>query len=112
MNKEDGGCEQINCGCGWISTCSPWRRVDAQGAIDFTPAARELGQVVQNRDSKAQKILARLSQGEATSLELAQITHRFSARILELRQAGHRITREDFVKDGREWSTYRLEGEP
>lgn len=77
---------------------------------DLTPAARELGQAIQNRDTKASRILARLQVGPATSRELADITHRFSARILELRQAGHVIEREDHMLAGVEWSNYTLRG--
>lgn len=81
-----------------------------QRLIDFTPSARELGRAVQNQETKANRILARLRIASATSIELAKITHRFSARIYELRKAGHRITREDCVHDGQEWSVYMLEG--
>jgi hypothetical protein len=89
---------------------APTRRTDAQGGIGWTPADREFSKAVQKRESKAQRILARLKEGPATSIELAQITHRFSARILELRRS-HTISREDHVHGGVEWSTYRLEGE-
>lgn len=88
----------------------PERRTGAQEGIGWTPSDREMSQVVQKRESKARRILARLREGPATSIELAQITHRFSARILELRRE-HRINREDHVRDGLEWSTYTLEGE-
>lgn len=89
---------------------APARRISDVEGIGWTPADRQLSLVFQNRESKAGKILARLRQGPATSLELARITHRFSARILELRRT-HRITREDHVHDGQEWSVYTLEGE-
>jgi hypothetical protein len=80
----------------------------AQGAIDFTPAARELGRAVQKRESKAQAILEELRRGPASTATLARIGGvRFGARILELRQQGHRI-----VTEGRaDYAIYRLEGE-
>lgn len=81
-----------------------------QARLDFTPASSDLAHAVRGRESKAQRILARLRIASATSIELAKITHRFSARIYELRKAGHRITREDCVHDGQEWSVYMLEG--
>ena len=94
---------------------APQRRVgDQEGSLqarlDFTPASSDLAHAVRGRESKAQRILARLRIASATSIELAKITHRFSARIYELRKAGHRITREDCVHDGQEWSVYMLEG--
>lgn len=81
-----------------------------QPRLDFTPAASQLAHAVRGRETKAQRILARLKEGPATSIELARITHRFSARILELRRT-HKISREDHVHGGQEWSTYTLEGE-
>ena len=84
--------------------------VTRQARLDFTPAASELAHAVRGRETKANRILARLRIASATSIELAKITHRFSARIYELRKAGHRITREDCVHDGQEWSVYMLEG--
>jgi len=78
----------------------------AQLAIDWTPAARELARAVQKRDSKAARILERLRQGPATTLELAAVGGiRFGARVLELRQAGHRITTEDHL----DYAIYTLE---
>jgi hypothetical protein len=79
-----------------------------QAMIEWTPAASDHAHAVRGRESKRERILARLRAGSATSYELAQFTHRFSARILELRQAGHVIDREDYAQDGREWSVYRL----
>jgi hypothetical protein len=86
--------------------------VSRQHVIDWTPAAREHGAALDKRESKGQRILARLKEGSATTMELARVGGiRFGARILELRQAGHRITREDHRHAGDEWSTYTLEGE-
>lgn len=39
-------------------------------------------------------VLARLLDGPATTVELCAITHRFSARICDLRKLGHDITTE------------------
>lgn len=83
-----------------------------QARLDFTPAASELAHAVRGRETKAQRILARLKEGPATSLNLLAVGGlRYGARIHELRLAGHRITREDHVQAGQEWSTYTLEGE-
>jgi hypothetical protein len=82
--------------------------VAQQAMIEWTPAASAKPHAVRTRETKAQRILARLQAGPATSYELAQITHRFSARLLELRRAGHVIEREDHVEGGREWSSYFL----
>ena len=45
------------------------------------------------RQTQAAKILARLQQGSATNIELNKTCFRYSARIHELRKAGHRIAR-------------------
>jgi hypothetical protein len=87
---------------------TPAGRIGAQDGIGWTPADRELSACANRRDNTAQRILARLAQGPATSIELARITHRFSARIYDLRKRGHQITREDHKHDGAEWSTYTL----
>lgn len=85
----------------------PTGRVDAQMGIDWTPAARELAQAVRKRETRAQKILVRLRQGPANSQELMAVGGiRFGARILELRQAGHKITTEEHA----EYAVYSLEG--
>lgn len=77
-----------------------------QMALDWTPAARELAREVRRRETKAQAILERLMAGPATTLDLAVIGGvRFGARLLELRQAGHRITTENHL----EYAVYRLE---
>jgi hypothetical protein len=84
----------------------PTGRVAAQIGIDFTPAARELARAVRKRETRAQKILARLRQGPANSQELIAVGGlRFGARILELRRAGHQITTEEHA----EFAVYRLE---
>lgn len=92
----------------WTALDHSTRPVGAQGAIDFTPAARELGRAVQNRESKAQKVLEELRRGPASTATLARVGGvRFGARILELRRAGHRI-----ITEGRaDYAIYRLEGE-
>ena len=75
-------------------------------AIDFTPAARELGRAVQKQESKAQAILEELRRGPASTSTLARIGGvRFGARICELRQQGHKI-----VTEGRaDYAIYKLE---
>jgi hypothetical protein len=81
-----------------------------QRAIDFTPAARELGQAVRKRESRAARMLARLKCGPATTLELMTLGGAgFSSRLHELREAGHRITCEQHVHEGSEWAIYRIE---
>lgn len=58
------------------------------------------------RPSKAKRILERLREGPADTMELARVGGiRFSARILELRQDGHRIVTEEHG----DYATYRLE---
>lgn len=80
----------------------------AQARLDFTPAASDLAHAVRGRETKAQKILDRLKQGPANSLELLRVGGiRYSARIHELRRQGHRIETEEHA----EWAVYRLEGE-
>ena len=79
-----------------------------QARLDFTPAARELGAALRGRETKAQRILDRLKQGPANSLELLRVGGiRYSARIHELRKQGHRIETEEHA----EWAVYTLEGE-
>lgn len=82
--------------------------VGSQMGIDWTPAARELAQAVRKRETKAEAILARLRVGRAGTAELARIGGvRFGARILELRQQGHRIVTEGHA----DHAIYSLEGE-
>jgi hypothetical protein len=80
--------------------------------IEWTPSASAKAHAVRGRESKRDRILAMLETGPCTSYQLALVTHRFGARILELRQAGYVIEREDFVEGGREWSVYTLVGQP
>ena len=88
------------------------RPVTRQARLDFTPAASEHAHALRGRESKAQRILARLRQGPASTLDLARVGGiRFGARILELRRAGHVITREDFRTGQDEWSVYTWVGE-
>jgi hypothetical protein len=96
----------------WCSIECKWRGWDRMHPrFDFTPAASLHAHALRGRESKGQRILARLKAGPATTMELARVGGiRFGARILELRQAGHRITREDHRHAGDEWSTYTLEG--
>jgi hypothetical protein len=56
------------------------------------------------------KILSMLRAGTVTSLDLVQVSHRFSARIMELRQLGYRIKTEHARASGASW--YTLLGEP
>lgn len=79
-----------------------------QIALDWTPAARELSKAVRKRENASQRILTRLEAGPASTLELARIGGvRFSARILELRRAGHKIRTENRP----DHAIYVLEGE-
>jgi hypothetical protein len=97
----------------WDSPVSPLDQIRDKGLlsgfyVDFTPAARELGRAIQKRESKAEKILARLRLGPANSAELAQVGGlRYSARIFELRAAGHNIVTEEHA----EFAVYSLRGE-
>lgn len=82
--------------------------VTRQARLDFTPAASELAHAVRGRETKAERILARLRQGPANSLELLRVGGiRYGARLHELRRQGHRIETEEHA----EWAVYRLEGE-
>jgi hypothetical protein len=75
-------------------------------AYDFLPTARELGQAVRKRETKAQAILARLRLGPAGTMELAQVGGvRFGARVAELRKQGYRIVTEEHA----EYAIYTLE---
>jgi hypothetical protein len=79
-----------------------------QIALDFTPAARELSRVIRRRENAANRILDALRAGPKTTLQLVEVGGvRFGARILELRQAGHRIKTEDRL----DYAVYSLEGE-
>lgn len=80
----------------------------AHPRLDFTPAASELAHAIRGRETKAARILARLRQGPATTIQLALVGGvRFGARILELRRAGHRITTVEHA----DHAVYSLEGE-
>ena len=59
---------------------------------------------------QAEAVLARLRRGPATNVELNEIAFRYSARIEELRKAGHRIEREP-VAGQKGVNRYRLAGE-
>ena len=83
--------------------------VTRQARLDFTPAASELAHALRGRETKAQRILARLRQGPATTLELAQVGgFRFSARLQELEAKGLRYDREDRA----DHSVYTMTREP
>lgn len=90
-----------------------WRRrklteVHEQARLDFTPAASELAHAIRGRETKAARILARLRQGPANSLELARVGGlRYSARVFELRAQGHRIVTEEHA----DFAVYSLDGE-
>lgn len=90
----------------------PTGRVDPRRGIGWTPADREMSRVVQKRESKALKILARLRQGPATTWDLAQITPRFSARLQDLEQRGMKYERQDIKRAGEEHSIYTMVQEP
>lgn len=94
-------CQRKGCGrelrgkqASWCSEACRWKVWDeAHPRLDFTPAASELAHAIRGRESKAQRILARLRQGPASTMQLALVGGvRFGARLLELRRAGHRIT--------------------
>ena len=51
----------------------------------------DAAEVVEDRATKRQLILARLRKGPATTKQLIPITHRFGARIEELRKMGFGI---------------------
>jgi hypothetical protein len=81
----------------------------AHPRLDFTPAASELAHALRGRETKAARILARLREGPANSLELMRVGGlRYSARVCELRQQGYRIVTENHL----DHATYRLEGGP
>jgi hypothetical protein len=111
--------------CGWCaapltgkqqSFCSDshrWKAWDQQNPrqarLDFTPAASQLAHSIRGRESKAQRILARLRQGPAGTMELAQIGGiRFGARLNELKARGLRWDREDHKDGVWEYSTYTM----
>ena len=78
----------------------------------FTPAERQLNLALGKRETKAQRILARLRIAPATTLEMLKVGGiRYGARIHELREQGYQIDREDCHHDGHEWSVYTLRGE-
>lgn len=83
-----------------------------QARLDFTPAASDLAHALRGRETKAQRILARLRQGPATTWDLQRITGRFSARLQELEERGLRYDRKDFKAAGNEHSVYTMTQEP
>lgn len=86
--------------------------VTRQARPDFTPAASEHAHALRGRETKAQRILARLRQGPATTWDLQRITGRFSARLQELEERGLRYDRQDFKAAGNEHSVYTMTQEP
>ena len=85
------------------------RQQPDQPRLDFTPAASELAHAVRGRETKAQRIVARLRQGPATTWELGQVGgFRFSARLQELEARGLRYEREDRA----DHSVYTMTREP
>lgn len=115
-DQETRYCQRGGCGrtlrgkqASWCSETCRWKVWDeAHPRLDFTPAASELAHAIRGRETKAQRILARLRQGPATTWQLAQTGGiRFGARILELRRAGHRITTVEHA----DHAVYSLEGE-
>ena len=83
-----------------------------QPRLDFTPAASELAHALRGRETKAQRIVARLRQGPASTADLARITGRFSARLGELKERGLVYDRVDFKARGSEHSVYTMTREP
>ena len=66
-----------------------------QRRLDFTPAASELAQALRSRETRAQKMLARLRLGPCNTFDLMMLGGAgFSSRLKELRRAGHEITLE------------------
>jgi hypothetical protein len=82
--------------------------MSTQARLDFTPTSSELGHAVRGRETKAERIVARMRQGPATTADLARITGRFSARLQELEERGLRYDRQDFKTAGNEHSVYTL----
>lgn len=76
-----------------------------QQRLDFTPAASELAHALRNRETRAQKMLARLRLGPASTFDLMMLGGAgFSSRLKELRRAGHEIE----VSGGPERFVYTL----
>lgn len=115
LGCDRAGCTKVRRGrhgrfCSDACRAADWkaRHDGAQRLIDWTPAAREFGAALDKRETKAARILARLQEGPANSLELLRVGGiRYSARVHELRKRGHRITTEEHA----EWAVYRLEQE-
>jgi hypothetical protein len=63
---------------------------EAQAAPDAAPDD-DAEDDAETRAKQRAAILARLQQGPATNADLNKIGHRYSARIFELREAGHTI---------------------
>lgn len=83
--------------------------VARQARLDFTPASSELAHAVRGRETKASRILARLRQGPAGTMELAQIGGiRFGARLNELKARGLRWDRADHRDGAWEYSVYTM----
>jgi hypothetical protein len=64
----------------------------APTTVTLTPQHRAFAAEELRRDTAAGRILGRLQAGPATNVDLAAIALRYSARIFELRAAGHAIT--------------------
>lgn len=97
----------------WDSPESPLDQIRNKGLLsgfygDFTPSARELAQALRNRETRAQKMLARLRLGPASTFDLMMLGGAgFSSRLKELRRAGAVIE----VSGGPERFVYTLRGE-
>lgn len=103
--------------CSDACRANAWRRrklteVHEQARLDFTPASSEHAHALRGRETKAQRILARLRQGPATTWDLQRITGRFSARLQELEERGLKYERQDFKAAGQEHSVYTMTREP
>jgi len=62
------------------------------------------------KQTQKEKILSALKSGRKTSMELNKICFRYSARINELRDAGHNIETLQVVRKGKvmAWKEYQL----
>ena len=85
------------------------RQQPEQPRLDFTPAASELAHALKGRETKAQRIVARLRLGPASTWELVKVGgSRFGARLNELKAAGMTWDREDHA----DHSVYTMTREP
>ena len=87
----------------------PRTLVPEQPRLDFTPAASDLAHALRGRETRAQRIVARLRLGPASTWELVKVGgSRFGARLNELKAAGMTWDREDHA----DHSVYTMTREP